>query len=115
MARLRKNDKGDRRTAFLGVHLTPSERAEIDRRASATGYSLSDYSRIILLSERKAPAPPVRDPEAIRALTVAIVREGTNLNQMAHHTNLTGDLPTRKALTDMLALIRASLEKVLAL
>jgi hypothetical protein len=115
MARPRVANSAEKRSAFLGFQVTPLERAEIDRRAAATGYSVSEYCRIIMLSDRKAPAPPVRDPEAIRGLAVAIVREGTNLNQMQRLANERRALPTANALAEMLALVRASLEKVLAL
>jgi hypothetical protein len=115
MARLPKEDEAPRRTAFLGFQLTPSERAEIDRRAAASGYRVSDYCRIILLSGRNAPAPPARDLGLIRAFLAQFAKLGNNVNQMARHANEGRGLPSAKALADMAAQLRAAVQKVLAL
>jgi hypothetical protein len=115
MARLRKDDTGERRTAFLGFQLTPAERAEIDRRAAVTGRHVSDYGRMVLLSPLKAPAPSARDPQAIRELAGAISRVGNNWNQMTHLAHEHGALPTEKALAAVMDEIIAALDKVRAL
>lgn len=114
MARPRKN-AAEMRTAFVGFQLTPTERAEIDRRAALVGRHVSAYCRTVLLSNLNTPAPSARDPAAINALMVEFSRQGNNLNQMSHHANATGDLPSRKILADMAAMLRAAVEKVLAL
>jgi hypothetical protein len=41
-ARYRAEDRGERRTAFVGFQVTPTERAELERRAAKAGRSLSD-------------------------------------------------------------------------
>src|SRR5271154_4808833 len=105
MARRAKQDASERRTAGLRLQLTPSERAELDARAVATGRSLSDFARIVLLSDLKAPAPSARDPAAIRALTVAITRVGNNHNQIAKHANERKALPPELD-ADLLAVSR---------
>ena len=90
----------------MGFHLTPTERAELNRRAAATGRGLSDFARIVLLSDLKAPAPSTRDPEAIRRLTFQLSKIGTNLNQLAKHANETRAMPREadlKSLTDRIA------------
>lgn len=115
MARRQKTDAGERRTAAIKVQLTPSERAELDARAAVTGRSLSDFVRIVLLSDLKAPAPSARDPQAIRALTVEITRVGTNLNQLAHIANERRALPREKELQEVSRRIVTALEKVMAL
>jgi hypothetical protein len=112
MARLRKEDEAPRRTAFLGFQLTPTERATLDRRAASSGLHLSEWCRRVLLSDAKAPAPAARDPEAIRGLRAAIAHVGNNWNQMTHHVNASGDLPSRTILEAIGAEIIAALRKV---
>ena len=114
MARRSKEDAGERRTSFLGVHLTPTERAILEQRAQTTGLSLSEFARIVLLSDLKAPAPSARDPQAIRALAVEITRVGNNVNQLAKIANETRALPHERQLREVATLIKATLEKVTA-
>ncbi len=114
MARRSKEDAGERRTSFLGLHLTPSERAVLEQRAQTTGLSLSEFARIVLLSDLKAPAPSARDPQAIRALAVEITRVGNNVNQLAKIANETRALPHERQLREVATLIKATLEKVTA-
>lgn len=115
MARRRKDDAAERRTAFLGVQLTPSEKAELVRRAELVSRNVSDYARIVLLSEHKAPAPSTRDSGAIRQLAVAITRVGTNINQLAHVANAINEIPSERVLREVSAQIVEALEKVMAL
>ena len=106
MARRTKDDTAERRTAAIKVQLTPSERAELDKRAAMTGRHLSDFVRIVLLSDLKAPAPTARDPAAIRALVVAINRVGSNHDQLLKLANQARSLPFerhRKAASEALA------------
>ena len=112
MARRSKADAGERRTSFLGVQLTPTERAVLEQRAQTTGLSLSEFARIVLLSDLKAPAPSARDPQAIRALAVEITRVGNNVNQLAKIANETRALPHERQLREVATLIKATLEKV---
>ena len=115
MARPRKANPAEKKTAFLGFQLTPAQRAEILRRAAETERSPSDYCRRVLLSDRKAPRPLARDRREITALSVEISRVGNNLNQLAHIANERRDLPSAKALRAVTERIIASLEKVMAL
>jgi hypothetical protein len=115
MGRLRKNSTVERRTAFLGVQLTPSERAELDARAAAVGRHLSEFARIVLLSDLKKPAPSARSPDAIRALALEITRVGTNLNQLAHIANERRELPRKAEFEAVAARLVATLEKVMEL
>ena len=69
MARRREQDETEQHTEFFGFQVTPSHRAEFEKRA---GYSPSVSARIVLLSDLKAPAPHARDPAAMRALRVEI-------------------------------------------
>lgn len=76
---------------------------------------LSEFARIVLLSDLKAPAPPARDPEAIGALTFQISKLGTNLNQLAKIANETRVLPREMELRVLAAQIEAALERVIEL
>src|SRR5277367_332812 len=87
MARRKKQDEAERFTEFYGFQCTPSWKAELERRAQANGRSPSEFGRLVLLSDEKAPAPTARDPAAIRALIVAINRLNNNHNQIARHAN----------------------------
>ena len=112
MARRSKEDASERRTAGLRLQLTPSERATLEQRAQTTGLTLSEFARVVLLSDLKAPAPSARDPQAIRALAVEITRVGVNVNQMAKIANETRALPHERHLREVAAEIKATLEKV---
>ena len=131
MARRQKEDAGERLTEFFGFNVTPAQKAELERRAKATGYSPSEFARIVLLSDLKAPAPSPRDPAVIRELTVALTRLGNNHNQLTKLGNEARSLPyerDRRAASEALAAafakgefrelataIVAALDKVMAL
>ncbi len=118
MARPKKQDQGERRTKRLGVPLTPTEQAELRHRASlvfGATPNVSEYARLILLSDWKAPPPNARSPEAIRELAVAIRRVGNNVNQLAHIANERRSLPVEQMLRDVSEQIKAALQKVMAL
>jgi hypothetical protein len=66
----------------------------------------------VLLSPSKAPAPPARDPAAINAVVLELSHHGNNLNQLTRLANERRDMPSAKALAEVLALIKACLEKL---
>jgi hypothetical protein len=103
------------RTKALHVQLTEAEKAEIVGRAKKSGNRVSEFARIVLLSDLKNPAPSARDPEAIRALAFQLSRIGTNLNQLAKIANETRVLPTETELRVVAAQIVAALERVIEL
>jgi hypothetical protein len=117
MARRSKEDATERLTAFVGFQVTPAEKAELERRAKATGRLPSDFYRIVLLSDLKAPVPAGIDPAAIRELITAINHVGNNHNQIAKHANERKALPPEldAALLAVSREIMAALEKVIAL
>ena len=98
-----------------GVQLTPAERAKLDARAAHYGLRLSEYVRLLLLSDERQPLPSARDSAAIRALAVEITRVGTNINQLAHIANERRELPRKAELDAVSAQIVATLEKVMEL
>jgi hypothetical protein len=103
MARLKASAHQERRTAFAGTNLTPSERAEVERRAKMSGRRLSDFMRLVLLSDKPGAMPtPKLSGEVGRQIAVELARVGNNLNQLAHHANATGSMPDRVALDAVL-------------
>jgi hypothetical protein len=63
----------------------------------------------------ESAAPPARDPAAINAVALELVREGNNLNQLTKLAHEHHDMPSAKALGEVLALIKANLEKLFKL
>ena len=99
MARLKSSEQRERRTAFMGANVTPSEREEALRRASIMGRRLSDYLRLAALSDRFPDKAHAKlPPEVACMLAFELKRIGTNLNQLSHHANATGAMPDRVAL-----------------
>jgi hypothetical protein len=96
MARRKKQDEAERLTEFFGFQVTPSQKAELERRALLNGRSPSDFARRVLLSDEKAPAPTARDPAVIRALVAAIKQLGNNHNQITKLGNEARSLPYAK-------------------
>lgn len=129
MSRYAHNDKAERRTAFLGIQLTPSERAELDALAARLGARPSTYARELLFRRSAAVvAGTRRNPEAaallpaLTGLGEEISRVGNNLNQLAHRANSHGRITSEHALRDALsrwaqteALVKQALARVLKL
>jgi hypothetical protein len=117
MARHRKTYTGERRTVHLGVQLTPSERAELDLAAAATGARLSQYVRELCL-RRTAEAAIVggarRNPEAKRLL-FELSAIGNNLNQLARIANTTRRAPQEAELRAAIEVLKAAMARVVAL
>jgi Bacterial mobilisation protein (MobC) len=111
MARLRKQDKGERCTEHVGFYVTPTAKVELDRRVASSSLQLSEWCRRALLSDALASAPAC-DYEAIRQLVVAMNRVGNNVNQMTALANKRGHLPTQRALSAVLDQIIAAVRKV---
>ena len=111
-ATMEEEEKRERRTAALHVQLTPDEKAEIERRAKASGNRKSDYARIVLLSDLKAPAPPAQDPAAIAELGYQLSKIGTNINQLTKVANEVKDLPLVAELKAIGDRIFAALDRV---
>jgi hypothetical protein len=99
MARLKSSEQVERRTAFIGANVKPSEREEALRRAATMGKRLSEFLRLVALSDRFPEAMPAKlPPEIGRLLAYELARIGTNLNQLSYHANATGAMPDRVAL-----------------
>jgi hypothetical protein len=112
LATLAEKQKALRRTSALHVQLTKDEKATIKTRADAYRQTLSDFSRIVLLSDLKAPPPPLMDHETAQALIYQIQKLGPNLNQLAKHANETRRLPEAAAIAEVIDLIKATLGRI---
>jgi hypothetical protein len=111
MARLRRDDRGERRTGFVGFRVTPVEEAELAARAGAEGRDASDFCRSVLLSPLKAPAPSARDAATLWALRDEICGVGNHVNHHAHLANERRLLPTGRELAALSASLRAIHDK----
>ena len=115
MARLCASNRGERRTAFAGCQMTPSERAVLDAAAAAAGLAVSDYIRAAVFS-RPVPTSGGREKvAAVRDLAAEIARVGNNLNQLAHRANAAGQIRSEDGLQAELARLAAVMEKIIAL
>ena len=116
MPRYERSYTGEKRTEFLGLQLTPSERAELEDAAKGQGApTLSAYARELLFRRSAAVvAATRRNPEA-KALMHELTAIGNNLNQIARHLNTTGDLRDWGELREAMTLHKAAIGRVLAL
>lgn len=114
MARLKASFVGERRTSHFGLQLTPSERAELERRAETRGLLLADFVRACCFVTEgpggQGQATP-RDRVA-PAVVAELGRVGNNLNQLARHANQTGEFAAGEALRDAIADLKAALGRI---
>jgi mobilization protein NikA len=108
MGRYERSYTGERRTEFVGFHLTPAERRELEE--AAAGQGVSAYARELLLRRSAAVvAARRRNPEgkaimdALNAAAFELNAIGNNLNQIARHLNTTGELRDWGELREALA------------
>jgi Mobilization protein NikA len=112
LARYERTYAGERRTEFLGLQLTPTERRELEEAAEGQGApTLSAFARELLFRRSAAVvAATRRNPEAkaiMQALDAAayeLAAIGNNLNQIARALNTTGELRDWGELREALAL-----------
>lgn len=106
--------KEDPRDCFKTFRFTQAELTRLEGRARASGRTLSDYARRLLLerSGDEVEAVPVRgtvgplmDARRAEALTDQIRKVGVNLNQIAHRMN-EQRIPPPRQLTMLLDDIR---------
>ena len=115
MARYELNYAGEHRTRFIGIKVTPTERAELEAEAAAAGAPLSTYVRELCVG-RSAPvvASTRRNPVA-KSLLFELSAIGNNLNQLTHRSHITGDMPAADELSETLDLLKAAIAQVIAL
>jgi len=76
MARPKKDDGAERRSAFVGFQCKPSEKAEVAARAKRQKLTPSEFLRIVALSDLKAPIGETRNLSAIRELAARVADLG---------------------------------------
>lgn len=130
MARHKRTYAGEQFTVKRTVKLTPGQAAEIDAAAERQGATWSDFARELLFRRLGTPAIVAgarRNPgqkaliAALRAAAFEHSAIGNNLNQIARHLNMTGELRDWADLREAVALFKkaedlyiAALEQVLA-
>ena len=120
MARHKRSYVGEKRTAQLGVKVTPSERRELRQAAKQQGApNLSTYARELLFRRSAAVvAATRRNPEAsaimreLRITGLALANPGNNLNQIARHLNTTGDLRDFRELRDTIEAVKEAADTI---
>jgi len=85
MARRKQSDQSERQTVNVSLWITPSERADLDKRVAEAGVTLSEYARASLFGFSIIKKEPI-DGAILKELWAA----GTNLNQIAHRFNAIG-------------------------
>lgn len=114
MARYQQDYAGERRTAHVGLQLTPSERADLEAAAGQRGQAISEYVREMCF-HRPGPAPEFRRNPVKRELLFELRALGNNLNQLTRIANTNGEITRPDELHETLALVRAAIAKVLDL
>lgn len=115
MARLKATHTGERRTAHFGLQLTPSERADLERRAEARGLLLAEFVRACCFltppKEADTPRRGTRDATGL-ALVAELGRVGNNINQLAKHANQNGSIEDQAALREALRELKTALGRI---
>jgi hypothetical protein len=117
MARHKRDYAGEKRTQFLVVKLTPSERAALEGGAAETGANLSQHARELCLrrsGEAQIVAGTRRNPVS-REILNELSAIGNNVNQLSKHCNTAETAPQLQELQETAAILKAALAKVLAL
>ena len=120
MARYKRSYVGEKRTAPLCLHLTPTEKDELKKDAAGQGApSVNAYARELLFRRSAAVVAATRRyPEAdalmreLRTIGIGLSAPGNNLNQIARQLNTTGDLRDWGELRETIEAVRESAELV---
>lgn len=102
-----EKSEADARAARIAFRVTMTERAQIEAAAAASGVTVSDYARALVMTAR--PPRPPRDKTSAAILS-ELNRAGVNLNQIARILNRGGSIPPD--LAEAIAEIRAAVEKL---
>ena len=110
MARPTKNEHEKRSASLPTIRVTQAERVLIEDKAATAGLSLSDFMRVLALTEQVKP----RKTKLEASLLVELNRIGVNLNQIAHARNSGRDDPAILQLaTDELVTLMHKIDAVL--
>lgn len=102
-----KKPQHERRDQQMKFVVTGEERAEIEQAAASRGLRLSEFFRRRSMGVR-LPASGVDRQQAAEA-TVALLRLGVNLNQIAKHVNAGRTTPVAE-LSDIIARINSTMD-----
>lgn len=103
-----------RRSIRLTARFNAAEASVIAEAAHASGVSRSDVVRRAVLN--LPPIRPVAERQELGRLLAAIGKVGSNVNQIARHANITGELPEARVVAQAaqdIAMMRAALMKAL--
>jgi hypothetical protein len=114
IAALEEEQQRLKRTKALHVQLNADERTVIEERARSYGRRLSDFARIVLLSDLKEPLPPVLDPVTGLALIYQLQKIGGNLNQLMKYANERSAAPEAAAVREVIGQLKATLSRIVA-
>jgi hypothetical protein len=119
MARYARQDDAERCTEFIGIWVTPTQRAELDAASRQQATTRSQFARELLFQRTAAVvAATRRSPEAkglMRELqhnAEELSRTGNNLNQMALRANTAGQVPEREMRWGLLEDYRQVMETI---
>ena len=104
LARPTKNEHEKRTASLPAIRVTQAERVLIEDKAATAGVSLSDFMRVLALTEQVKP----RQTKLEASLLVELNRIGVNLNQIAHARNSGRDDPAilQYAIDELVMLMR---------
>jgi hypothetical protein len=77
------------RSAWLSTRCTPAFRATVEDAAHAAGMTLADFVHVRLSGSHYEPRRKTggADTDALRKILAQMGKQGSNLNQLAHHLN----------------------------
>jgi hypothetical protein len=77
------------RSAWISARCTPAFRRAVKAAAATAGMELTDYVHARLSDDRYEPLRKSAGPdiEALRKILAQMGKQGSNLNQLAHHLN----------------------------
>jgi len=101
--------KTERRTANLAIRLTPSEKQELEAKATQTGLSVSELLR---LAVKRTKTWTLGDRSLIQEKNRQLARIGNNLNQIAKWANTYKGKAGLAQTLSALDLIKDELEKI---
>lgn len=111
----RRSAADELRSEGLRVQLTRAERAELDAIAAAQGATLSEFTRELLFRRAAAVVAATRRHPEAAAILRELSRIGNNLNQIARHLNISGELRAFDDLPAVLDEHRRAIARVLDL
>ena len=105
-----------RRSHDLKIRMNDDEYKLLTEKLTASGETLNSYGINALLGENTASAEYIRELQSINENLSEFNRQirgiATNVNQMAHHANITGYAAQRKELEELSEIIESIREEM---